>query len=130
MPNTGDNYITTLKRAHLEWGSHRYTLTRPGLIYGEGYLQIPAKVAYNFNITNNSSPLRTAEYTFSTSDGFIINGKLLASGTQSRPEFAKQFQGSGNLKLLGDWYHHIGAVVGRQIKIEFTSPTEIHLTAL
>ncbi len=130
MPIIGDSYITTLKQAHLEWGNHRYTLTRPGLIYGEGYIQIPARVAYSLNITNNSSLLRAAEYNFSTSDGFIMNGRLLASGTQSRSEFAKQFQGSGNLKLLGDWYHHIGAVVGRQIKIEFISPTEILLTAL
>jgi len=130
MPNTGNSYITILKRAHLEWGNHRYTNTRPGLIYGEGYLQIPANEAYNFNITNNSSPLSSAEYDFSTSDGYILNGKLLASGTQYRTEFAKQFQGLGNLKLLGNWFNHIGAVIGTQIKVEFLSPTEILLTAL
>ena len=37
MPNIGDNFITTLKKAHLEWGTYRHTLSR-GLIYGEGYL--------------------------------------------------------------------------------------------
>lgn len=39
MPNTGDQFVTTLKTAHLKWGSHRYTNSRD-IIYGEGYLQI------------------------------------------------------------------------------------------
>ncbi|MBN2598117.1 MAG: hypothetical protein JXR82_15180 [Marinifilaceae bacterium] len=129
MANDGDSFITTLKKAHLEWGSHRYTSSRD-IIYGEGYLQIPADIAYDLDITNNHSSLRSAEYDFSTDDGFIVNGKLLASGNQSEEEFAKQFQGLGNLKLLGDWFNHINAQVGDQIQIDFKSATEILLTKL
>lgn len=42
MANIGDNFITTLKDAHLRWGTHRYTNSRTR-IYGEGYLQVPKK---------------------------------------------------------------------------------------
>lgn len=44
MAKRGDSYIVTLEKAHLEWGTHRYTGSR-GLVYGEGYIQIPANVA-------------------------------------------------------------------------------------
>lgn len=129
MPTTGDSFTTILQQAHLEWGSHRHTDSR-GIVYGEGYLQIPSDIAYDLEITNNKSNIRSAEYDFSTSDGFISNSKLLASGNQNREEFAKQFQGSGDLKLLGDWYHHINAQIGDQVQIDFISPTEILLTKL
>jgi hypothetical protein len=127
MPNTGDNFITVLQQAHLEWGSHRHTSSR-GIVYGEGYLQIPADFAYDFEITNNKSSVRSAEYDFSTSDGFIVNSKLLASGNQNRKEFAKQFHGSGDLKLLGDWFNYINAEIDTEIEIMFISPSEILLT--
>ena len=126
MPNTGDTFITILKQAHLEWGSHRHTNSR-GIIYGEGYLQIPSDVAYKLNITNDKNPLQSQNYAFSTSDGFIKDGILKASGNQNEEEFAKQFHGSGNLQLLGDWYHHTNAQVGDRIQIDFISPNEILL---
>jgi hypothetical protein len=129
MPNTGDSFITTLLQAHLEWGEHRHTNSR-GIVIGEGYLQIPADVAYDFEITNNHSAIRSAEYDFSTSDDYIVNEKLLAAGNQHRVEYAKQFQGSGNLKLLGNWFNHIDAQIGDQIEIRFISPTEILLTRI
>ena len=127
MPQTGDSFITTLKQAHLEWGEFRHTNSR-GIRIGEGYLQIPSDDAYNFNITNHNSDIRSAEYDFSTSDGFIVNNKLLASGNQHKAEFAKQFHGLGNLQLLGDWFISIDAQIGDQIEIKFISPTEILLT--
>ncbi len=129
MPNTGDLFITTLLQAHLEWGEHRHTNSR-GIVIGEGYLQIPADFAYEFGITNNSSVTRSAEYEFSTADDYIIDGKLLATGNQHRAEYAKQFQGSGDLKLLGNWYNNIDAQIGDEIEIRFTSPTKILLTKL
>lgn len=129
MPNAGDTFITTLKRTHLEWGNFRHTTTR-AIIYGEGYLQIPSIFAYNYNITNNKTNARSPEYDFSTSDNFITNSKLLASGNQYLPQFAKQFQGSGNLKLLGNWFSHINAQIGDQIEIKFITATEIVLTPL
>ncbi|WP_430412625.1 hypothetical protein [Kordia sp.] len=129
MPQQGDTFITELQVAHLQWGSHRHTNTR-GIVYGEGYLQIAASNAYRFDITNNHSSIRSAEYDFSTSDGFITNGKLLAAGNQYKREYAKQFQGSGNLKLLGSWFIHLGVSAGDKIQIEFLSPTEIRLTKI
>ncbi|WP_456312776.1 hypothetical protein [Pseudomonas shirazensis] len=129
MPQPGDSFITTLKQAHLEWGEFRHTNSRQ-ITIGEGYLQIPADEAYRHEITNNKSTLRSAEYDFSTFDDFIVDGKLLAAGNQSRPEFAKQFQGSGHLKLLGDWYNHINAQIDDKIEIKFISATEILLTKI
>ncbi|WP_348824774.1 hypothetical protein [Flavobacterium aestuarii] len=129
MPNPGDFFVTILKQAHLQWGEYRHTNSR-GIQIGEAYLQIPSKIAYDFEITNNNSDARSAEYGFSTSDGFITNGKLLASGNQYKPEYAKQFEGSGNLKLLGDWFSDIDAQIDDQIEIRFISPTEILLTKL
>ena len=130
MPNTGVSFITSLLRAHLEWGEYRHTNTR-GTVYGEGYLKIPSENAYNFNITNDKAlNIRSQEYTFSTSDGFIVNGILKASGNQYREEFAKQFHGSGDLKLLGDWFNHINAQVGDQVRIDFITPTEVLLTKI
>lgn len=130
MPTTGDSFITKLKQAHLEWGEHRHTNSR-GIVIGEGYLQIPADIAYALEITNNKAThIRSQEYTFSTSDSFFTNQTLKASGNQSREEYAKQFHGSGNLQLLGDWFAHIDAQIDDEIIIEFVSPTEILLTKI
>lgn len=129
MPNTGDRFITTLKQPHLEWGEYRHTNSR-GIVYGEGYLQIPSEDAYNLEITNDKEPLKSQVYSFSTSDGFIQNGRLKASGNQYKEKYAKQFHGMGNLKLLGDWFNHIGAQIGDQIQIDFISPAEILLTKI
>ena len=93
-------------------------------------MQIPSNDAYRLNITNDKNSLQSQEYTFSTFDGFITDGVLKASGNQNEEEFAKQFHGSGNLQLLGDWYNHINAQIGDQIQIDFISPTEILLTKI
>jgi len=129
MPTTGQHFITILKQAHLEWGSHRQTNTR-GIRYGEGYLQIPASDAYNCEITNDKEPARSQIYNFSTSDGFITNGRLKASGNQAQEKYAKQFHGDGNLQLLGDWFYHIDAQIGDEIEIKFISPADILLTKI
>lgn len=128
MPKAGDSFITTLKKAHLKWGEHRHTTTR-GIVIGEGYLKIPAKIAYDLEITNNSSTARPAKYDFSTADNFV-SGKLLASGNQYYSEYAKQFQGSGDLRLLGNWFSHINANIGDRIEVKFITPRQILLTKL
>ena len=129
MPNAGDSFISTLKQAHLQWGSHRHTDTR-GIVFGEGYLQIPAYIARNLNITNINSTNNNV-YLCSTSDGFLNNVNLKATGCSSAGSIhAKQFHGSGNLRLLGDWFHHINAQIGDQIRIDFIRPTEILLTKI
>ncbi|TKH40304.1 hypothetical protein C1I59_00590 [Paenibacillus polymyxa] len=130
MPNTGNSYITTLQDAHLKWGSHRHTSTR-GTVYGEGYLQIPKHVAEAYNIYNSNQPNAITIYNCSSIDGFLNNVLLKASGSSFRGDpFAKQFQGSGHLKLLGDWFHHVNAVVGDRVKIVFTSPKDMLIEKL
>jgi hypothetical protein len=52
MPSAGDLFITTLLQPHLEWGEFRHTNSR-GIIIEEGYLQIPAEFAYEFESTKN-----------------------------------------------------------------------------
>lgn len=41
MAKAGDYYTITLKKSHLDWGTHRYTGTREE-IPGEGYIPIPS----------------------------------------------------------------------------------------
>jgi len=129
MPKKGDSYIATLKKPHLEWGSYRHTNSR-GTRYGEGYIQIPASIARQLFITNNNRG-PGATYTCNTSDMYLKNVMLLAAGCSTKGNiYAKQFQGKGKLRLLGDWFAHIGAKVGDQIEVKFISPTEILLTKL
>jgi uncharacterized membrane protein YeaQ/YmgE (transglycosylase-associated protein family) len=127
MPNTGDHFITILKQAHLEWGSHRHTDSR-GTVYGEGYLHIPVAQARRLNITNNNAPGANNIYSCNSADGYLVNVILTATGgVIGGTIYAKNFHGKGNLKLLGDWFHHIGAMIGDQIEISWVSPTEISL---
>ncbi|WP_298151467.1 hypothetical protein [Flavobacterium sp.] len=128
MPTAGNFYIATLKKTHLGWGIHRRTKTRTAR-QNEGFLPIPSKYSIAFNITNFHNQQQSATYHFSTSDGFIKNKLLLASGNKVRGDiFAKNFHGKGDLKLLGYWFQHINAKIGDHIKVEFLSSTEILLT--
>lgn len=129
MANTGDSYIVTINRSHLEWGEHRYTDSR-GVVYGEGYIMIPAKEARRFNLLNTNGTqgrdvwgenlfnCRSADGSFSC--------VLRAQGCSNAGDpYAKQFAGDNNLKALGDWYYRIGAQVGNQVKVTWSSPTDI-----
>ena len=130
MPSANDVFITTLKKAHLEWGSHRHTLTRD-IIYGEGYLQIPAREARRLNINNSNLSGGNTIYLCNSSDGFLKNINLKASGSSNAGDIhAKQFHGRGNLKVLGDWFNHVQAQIGDQIEIKWVSPTEVLITKL
>lgn len=130
MPETDDSYVVTLKKAHIEWGTHRHTNTRE-LIYGEGYVQIPSKYATKFKIYMSNQKGANIEYKCTSSDGTLTDTILKASGSQGEDNlYAKQFQGSGNLKTIGSWYSKIKAKVGDKIKVTFTSPTSIYLEKL
>lgn len=80
MPHTGNYFIATLKKTHLGWGTHRTTLSRPK-IKDEGYIPIPSKYAKTFNITNLHNLKQSNIYKFSTSDGYIKDNELKASGS-------------------------------------------------
>lgn len=128
MPKKGDEFIVKLGKTHLGWGTHRYTSTRD-IIYEEGYLKIPKDVAVKFNIYMSNKTDANIIYDFSTNDKFYVNEKLKASGCSTRGDiYAKNLAGNGDLKLLGKWFTHIKAKVGDEIKISFTSPTDIILS--
>lgn len=121
MPNCGDSYTVTLKEAHLNWGTLRYTDTREP-IYGEVYIQIPAHIAYNLNI-------RKGDVYDATSSCGNFHCRLRASGNQANADYAKQFQSDGDLKVLGHWLHEIcHAQVGHQVNIFWNSPSSVTLT--
>lgn len=121
MPQTDQNYTVEFKQAHLNWGIHRHTNTRD-LIPGEGYIQIPAPEAYEFDIRRGST------YNCTSSDG-LFNCILRAAGNQSRPTYAKQFESDGSLQILGNWLRDIcHAEVGDSIQVYWTSPHDIVLT--
>jgi len=125
MPQTGDFYKVTLKRAHLEWGNYRHTSTR-GTVYGEGYLQIPKKIALRFNIFNSNQANANIIYNCSSVDGLMNNVQIKASGSSSAGDpYAKQFQGNGNLQVFGSWYSQINAQVGDIILVRWVSPSSM-----
>ena len=89
-------YYVRLKEVHINW-THK-TGPKRGK---EAYIPIPAKYAYAFNI------MKSDVYTCTYADsGEIVRVK--AAGSQSRREYAKQFQGANDLRILHDWYdkHH------------------------
>lgn len=93
-------YYVRLKEVHINW-THK-TGPKRGK---EAYIPIPAKYAYAFNI------LKSRIYTCIYSDsGESVMVK--AAGSQSRREYAKQFQGDDNLRILYDWYDNHQATEG------------------
>lgn len=129
MANTGDTYIITLRKSHLEWGTHRYTNSR-NQIYGEGYIPIPADYAYSYELLNSNGTgyrdvLGKNIFYCESADG-LFKGVLRAQGCrEAGDKYAKQFSGDGNLKSLGTWFAQIGAVVGDRIRVSWVSPTAI-----
>ncbi len=129
MAVAGNSYIVEIKEAHLNWGTHRYTNSR-GIVYGEGYIQIPKQHARSFNIYNNNFQsddiLGINVFNCSSTDGFLHNVELKACGSSSAGDiYAKQFQGNGSLQTIGAWYNYIGAQVGDHVEVTWTSPYDI-----
>lgn len=130
MPVAGDSYVLTLKQAYLEWGTHRHTQTR-GAVYGEGYLHIPAHIARQFSIFNSNQANANILYNCNSTDGYLRNETLKASGSSKAGSvYAKSLQGSGNLRLLGQWFNSVNAQVDDTVRITWISPTEIELEYL
>lgn len=133
MPKQGDSYTIILKKSHLNWGTHRHTNTR-NIIYGEGYIPIPKAKAIKLEIYNSNydsdSKLGISLFRCTSSDGFF-DGYLKASGSSTSGDiYAKQFQGLGDLKALGSWFSAVNAQVGDQVKVEWTSSTDIVITLI
>lgn len=133
MAKAGDSYVVTLKKTHLNWGTHRYTGTR-GDVLGEGYIPIPISEAHRIGLFNSNGTYGADEmgkniFRYSSDDGFV-KGILRAQGCNSAGEiYAKQFSEDGDLKAIGSWFVHIGAIEGTKIKVSWTSPTDVVLSA-
>lgn len=133
MAKTGDSYTITLERAHLEWGTHRYTNSR-GRVYGEGYIPIPAQKAYALELKNNNGTHHRDVYGANlfkcrSADQLFV-GVLRAQGNQSDPLYAKQFSADKDLKAIGQWYSDICAEEGDIVQVSWVSPTEIIIQKL
>ena len=127
MPSAGDSYIIELKQAHLEWGTHRHTTSR-GTVYGEGYLHIPRPIAKMFSIYNSNQPGANIIYTCNSLDGFLQNSTLKASGSSKAGDpFAKQFQGNGDLQVIGQWFIQVNAQTGDRVRVFWTNASEIQI---
>ena len=126
MPSSGDMYEVVLKKAHIEWGTHRYTNTR-GQIYGEGYIHIPNAVAKELEIYNSNKTATLIRYNCSSVDGFY-SGVLLAQGSSKAGSvFAKQFAEDGNLKGIGSWYAHNNAQPGDRVRVTWINSEGIEI---
>ncbi len=120
-------YFVQIKDAHIHWGERRKTKTRK-IRKKESYIAIPASYAYEYNIRKGEV------YKCTTDNGQVY--ELKAAGSQSKRDFAKQFEGNGSLKILYDWYEFNNAKEGdyvvvsiyddRNIKIEFISGTDVN----
>lgn len=118
-------YYVQIKDAHIHWGERRKTATRK-IRKKESYIAIPASYAYEYNIRKGEV------YICTTENGQVY--QLKAAGSQSKRDFAKQFQGNGSLKILYEWYELNNAKEGdyvvvniyddKTIKIEFISGTD------
>ena len=125
MAIAGKSYVVELLEPHLMWGE--YHPSRHGVpgegrmeIYGEGYIKISAKEAYDFKIFNQNNMYgENAYYECVSYDGYY-RGTLLAQGNQADSNYAKQFSEYGNLKGIGDWYDYVSAVAGDYVKVKFT----------
>lgn len=129
MPKAGDFYEIKLKETYLGWGTYRNTDTRP-LIKGEGYIPIPIEKAREFGVYMSNYEKTGLGYNLFnciSADG-LLNCILKAAGNSKQGEiYAKQFQGNGNLKILGDWFARCGAEVGDTIQVTWTSPADIEI---
>ena len=129
MANAGDTYTVELKASHLGWGTRRYTHTRTR-IEGERYLPIPRNVAtsfqiYNSNATGGKDVLGQNIFNCVSNDG-LFTAVFKAQGNSKKGDvFAKQFSVNKNLRALKVWYDHIAADVGTQVRVTWTSPTDI-----
>jgi hypothetical protein len=124
MPSAGNSFVVRLKSSHLRWGTLGDSRKHNQRSRYEAYVQIPLHYARVYSIYSGSI------FNGRTSDGFFST-QIRASGSAGdNLKYAKQFQGSGNLKLFGFWFQHVQAQPGDLVRVEFTSPTDVLFTKL
>lgn len=128
MPQAGDSFSVTLPLGACNWGDNppRKTTNR-NIRSGEAYIPIPRNEAQCLAIFNSNQQNANTTYTAVSSTGQAI-GELKAEGcTKAGDVYAKQFAGDGNLQVVGQWFHSIGAQAGGTVRVTFTSPTTMEL---
>ncbi|WP_017687641.1 hypothetical protein [Paenibacillus sp. PAMC 26794] len=124
MPVAGDRFKVTLKAAHLRWGTLGNSRKSNKRSKYEAYVQIPLSQARVCTISTGTI------FNGTTSDGFFSTQVRASGSAGDNLEFAKQFQGSGNLKLFGYWFQHINAKPGDIIQVDFITPKDVLFTKL
>lgn len=124
MPIAGDRFQVKLKPAHLRWGTLGDSRKHNQRSKYEAYVQIPLSHARACSIYSGTL------FNGKTSDGFFATQVRASGSAGDNLEYAKQFQGSGNLKLFGYWFQHINAKPGDIIQVEFTSANDVVFTKL
>lgn len=102
------SYYVRLLESHIKFGNN--DPKRAKKRKEEAYLPIPAPYAYAYDIRHEEFQCR-----------FINTGEeviLKAAGTQSKREYAKNLHGSGNLKILYDWYQKWDAEPGDYVVVK------------
>ena len=112
------SYYVQIKDAHIYWGERRKTASRK-IRKNESYIAIPASYAYEYNIRKGDV------YKCKYSNGHIE--ELKAAGSQSKRDFAKQFQGNGSLKVLSEWYESNSAKEGDYVVVRIFSDKRIEI---
>lgn len=102
------SYYVRLLESHIKFGNN--DPERAKKRKNEAYLPIPAQYAYAYNIKHEEFNCR-----FIDTDENVI---LKAAGTQSKREYAKNLHGSGNLKILYDWYQKWDAEPGDYVVVK------------
>lgn len=102
------SYYVRLLESHIKFGNN--DPERAKKRKEEAYLPIPAQYAYAYNIKHDKFLCK-----FVNTDEEVI---LKATGTQSKREYAKNLHGSGNLKILYDWYQKWDAEPGDYVVVK------------
>ncbi len=102
------SYYIQIKEVHIKWGELRNTSTRTKR-KEESYIAIPASYAYMYKI------LKGVVYQCEWDNGQKC--ELKAAGSQTKREYAKQFQGNGSLRIVYDWYMFHQAKAGDYVVV-------------
>ena len=111
-------YYIQIKDAYIHWGEKRKTTSRK-IRSKESYIAIPASYAYEYNIKKGDV------YRCFSDNGQIY--ELKAAGSQSKRDFAKQFQGNGSLQILYEWYEMHEAKEGDYVVVSINDDKSMNI---
>lgn len=114
-------YYVQIKDSHIHWGERRKTASRK-IRENESYIAIPASYAYEYNIRKGDI------YKCKYLSGHIE--ELKAAGSQSKRDFAKQFQGNGSLKVLSEWYEINNAKEGDYVVVSIFADKRLEIECI